>query len=121
MKRIVLGIVTGLVLGLVLAASPARADLTPEDLWQTMRDGYLQSGMDAQVEGTTRTADALVINGATLSWAAASWGGQVEIPLMRLRDLGDGRVELTLADHVDAAFWSLRGKVKGATSQVRLV
>ena len=121
MKRIVLGIVTGLVLGLVLAASPARADLTPEDLWQTMRDGYLQSGMDAQVEGTTRTPDALVINGATLSWAAASWGGQVEIPLMRLRDLGDGRVELTLADHVDAAFWSLRGKVKGATSQVRLV
>lgn len=119
MKRIVLGTVTGLALG--LAASPARADLTPEDLWQTMRDGYAQSGMETEVEGTTRTPEALVVNGATLSWAAASWGGQVEIPVMRFRDLGDGRVELTLADQIDAAFWSLRGKVKGATSQVRLV
>ena len=119
MKRIVQSVVTGLVIG--FAASTARADLTPEDLWQTMRDGYAQSGMDAQVEGTTRTPDALVVTGATLSWAATSWGGQVEIPLMRFRDLGDGRVELTLADQIDAAFWSLRGKVKGATSQVRLV
>ena len=118
MKRIVRGVVISLILG--LAANTAWADLTPEDLWQTMRDCYAQSGVKTEVEGTTRTPDALVVNGATLSWAAANWGGQIEIPVMRLRALGDGRVELTLADHIDAAFWSLRGRVKGATSQLRL-
>ncbi len=84
----------------LMAANAALADVTPEDVWQNLQDFYQASGNTVTTGSAARDGDTLVITDLKAVLDENGTTGETVIPEIRLRDMGDGSVEVTLSDEV---------------------
>jgi hypothetical protein len=76
----------------------AFADVTPEEVWGNWKASAAQSGSSFTTESEAREGDTLVITGlSTLAAADPAVEAEGKIDEVRLRDLGDGTVEITMS------------------------
>lgn len=105
------------------AASPAQADVTPEEVWQTWQDFMSSGGATVSTGSVARDGDTLVITDLKTSYAKDGGTGESAIAEVRLRDKGDGSVELTLSE--EASFTTSApgidgGKAMGANGTMKM-
>lgn len=84
-------------LAVILGAGAVHADVTPEQVWQEWKDYYAGMGQTITTGSEARDGDTLVVKDA--KWAqgdATTAKTEFSISELRLKDLGDGTVELTL-------------------------
>lgn len=93
------------------AANPALADVTPEEVWQSWQDVFTSAGSTVTTTSAARDGDTFVVTGFKASHDGAESKGETAIPEIRLRDKGDGTVELTLSD--EASFSSTAPGIEG--------
>lgn len=113
---------TTAVLALV-AANAALADVTPEEVWQNWQDFYASSGSTITTGSAERDGDTLVVTDFKASVETDGATSDTMIAEIRLRDTGDGSVEVTMSD--EASFTSSSpavdgGKAMGATGSVKM-
>ena len=84
---------------LILGMSAASADVTPEEVWQNWQDMTTSYGQTIKSTSATRNGDTLHVEGAAITMDDGK-GGIVDAQMGTLdfKDLGDGTVEITLAD-----------------------
>lgn len=84
-------------LAALLCAGAAQADVTPEQVWQEWKDYYAGMGQTITAGSEARDGDTLVIKDAKWSQGdAATAKTDFTIGELRLKDLGDGSVEMSL-------------------------
>lgn len=89
----------GTLLAALLAGTAAQA-VTPEEVWQDWVDYYGEMGQTVTAGAQSRAGDTLVVTDAVLASDAPDASFTITIPEIRLRDLGDGRVEVTMAPEI---------------------
>ena len=84
---------------LILGMSAAAADVTPEEIWQNWQDMTTSYGQAIKSTSVTRDGDTLHVEGAAIT-ADDGKGSIVDVQMgtVNFKDLGDGTVEVTLAD-----------------------
>jgi hypothetical protein len=84
-------------IAVMLLSTAAWADVTPEQVWAKWKSVSASYGQSVTAASETRQGDTLVISG--LSIASTFEGGSVNgtIGTVNFRDLGDGRVEVTMS------------------------
>lgn len=95
---------TGLGSSTLLAAlwcsSSAFADITPEEVWQGWSELAQGFGQTVTTASTERQGDTLVVSGVAMSQDNLGVAAGLTIEEVRLRDMGDGRVEVTMSPSV---------------------
>lgn len=83
----------------IAIAAPASAQMTPESTWTLLQDYMTKSGAEVAVGDTRRDGDRMVLSNVTLNASQPEMEGKttVAIPEIVLRDIGDGKVEITSA------------------------
>lgn len=89
-----------------MAANGAQAQVTPEDVWQNWQDFYESSGSTISTGSEERDGDTLVISDFEASIDDETGTSDTQIAEIRLRDKGDGSVEVTMSDEATFAFTS---------------
>lgn len=84
----------------LLLAQPSLADVTPEDVWQNWQGIYAEMGGKLTTTSVDRIGDTLVISGLKNTVDAGLGKNEVALDELRLRDLGDGTVEVTMSDEL---------------------
>lgn len=87
----------------LVAANTALADVTPEDVWQTWQDFYATSGSTITTATAAREGDTFVVTGFKAVVDTPEMQSESTIAEIRLRDLGDGTVEMTMSDEMQFA------------------
>lgn len=87
----------------LLVAGGAEADVTAGQVWQGMVDLSAASGGKLTATGRRQEGETLVISGIAATTAADPLGFRLNLPELRLRDMGDGRVEITAAEKATAS------------------
>lgn len=80
---------------LALIASPALADITPEELWQSWQDTYSQFGTDLSAGSQSREGAVLVLQDVSSTINLGIFEVKQVISEMQLEALGDGTVSVT--------------------------
>lgn len=88
-------------LALLLGAPGARADVTAAEVWQAMTGFYAAMGRTLTAQGKRQDGGTLIITGAGFGAPREEAMLRLEVPELRLRELGDGRVEITASDHIN--------------------
>lgn len=101
----------------------ALADVTPEEVWQSWQDFFATSGSTITTGSAARDGDSLVITDFKAAFDGAEGKGETAIAEIRLRDKGDGTVEMTLSE--EASFSSSSpgsegGKPMGASGTMKM-
>lgn len=77
-------------------AAPASAQMTPEQVWTLLEDYMKTSGAEVAVGDSKRSGERLVLSNVTLNTTQEDIGTTtVAINEIVLRDIGDGKVEIT--------------------------
>lgn len=87
----------------ILLAGSARADVTAAQVWQGMVDLSAASGGSLTAASQRQEGDTLIISGIDATTAAAPLGFRLNLAELRLRDMGDGRVEAIPAEKMTAS------------------
>lgn len=94
-------------------AAPARADVTAEQVWQGVVDYYAALGQAVTVDGRDMAGDTLVVTGARIGGTDRDATFDLRVPEIRLRETGDGRVEVTAAERITGSV-AIRKDAAGA-------
>lgn len=80
-----------------LFALPASADVTPEDVWQLFKENYTNGGLVITTGSEKHEGDTLVIRDIVATQTLSETDQNTFTwPELRLRDVGDGSVEVTI-------------------------
>jgi hypothetical protein len=90
----------GSALALALSLGAAQAQVTAEDVWAGWKDYYASFGAGVTTGSEVKDGSTLVLTDVAFSGGAEGNTFAVTIPEMRLTELGDGRVEMTLSPEV---------------------
>ncbi len=109
----------------LIAANPVLADVTPEDVWQSWQDVMTSAGSTVTTASVAREGETLIVTDVKAAFEGAEGKGKGEATIaeIRLRDKGDGTVEVTMAE--EASFTSASpgvdgGKPFGATGRLKM-
>lgn len=84
---------------LILGMSAVNAQVTPEEVWQNWQDLSTSYGQTIKSTSVTRDGDTLRVEGAAISMDDGAGGSfSAEMGTLNFKDLGDGTVEMTMAD-----------------------
>lgn len=92
---------TVLTTGLILAANTGLADVTAEQVWQSWAKQYETYGYTVSTDSIDKSGDTLVISGLGLEQRLDDSSMTLTLPEMRLREQGDGTVEVSFAQKFD--------------------
>lgn len=92
---------TSAVLATLFCASAAQADVTAEQVWQAWVDYYTDLGQTISAGSTEMQGDTLVVTEVKFATQMPD-GSSSEgtIPEVRLQEMGDGTVQVTLSDEI---------------------
>lgn len=107
----------------LLAVTPAQAAVTPEEVWQSWQDFLSSGGATTTTGSVARDGDTLVITDLKTSYEQDGGTGESSIGEIRMRDKGDGTVEVTMSE--SSSFTSSApgvdgGKAMGATGTMKM-
>ena len=87
-------------IAILFSGVAAFADVTPEEVWGNWKAAAEQGGTGITAASEERDGDTLVITGISMASSAdPSVATEGMIEEMRLKDLGDGTVEITMSDN----------------------
>ena len=86
---------------LVLGATVARAEVTPEEIWQNWQDSAVAMGQTMTAASATRDGDTLLVQGIAIAATDPQVAVSGSIDEMSFTDNGDGTVEITMSDSYD--------------------
>ncbi|GAB4386144.1 hypothetical protein [Albidovulum sp.] len=92
---------TATIAALFFAAAGARADVTAEGVWQGLVDYYSDMGQQITTGPKGMQGDTLVVQDVVVATGAPDARSEARIAEIRLRNMGDGRVEITMSDNVE--------------------
>lgn len=84
----------------LLCANTARADVTAEQVWQDWKDYYTQLGLTVSVGSEGMESDTLVVRDVKFTSDAAEATTEGTISEVRLQEMGDGTVGITLPSEI---------------------
>jgi hypothetical protein len=84
----------------LMGSTAAYADITAEEVWQGWTSYYADLGQTISVGSKTMQVDTLVISDAVLAAVVPDGTFNLTIAEIRLRELGDGRVEVTMSEEI---------------------
>ncbi|WP_343116242.1 DUF2125 domain-containing protein [Ostreiculturibacter nitratireducens] len=90
----------GALLAVLLGSTSVHADVSAEEVWQSWVDYYASMGQMLSAESQEQSGDTLVVTGAKVSTEMPEGSFETTISEVRLRDLGDGRVEITIPEEI---------------------
>lgn len=85
---------------LLLSSTAVRAEITAEEVWTGIEAYYADTGYAVTAESKEKQGDTLVVSGMSLSNEMPEVTATISFGEMRLKELGDGRVELTVAETI---------------------
>lgn len=88
------------VLAALLCASAAQADVTAEEVWQEWQDYYASTGQTIAAGSEARDGDTLVLTDVKMTQEQDEARTEATVAEVRLKDLGDGTVEVTLSNDI---------------------
>jgi len=91
---------TGTALSAVLCASMAQADVTADQIWKDWSDYYTSLGQKISAETSNKEGDTLVLGNVKLTSTLNDGSSEAMIPQLRMKEMGDGTVEITLSEDV---------------------
>lgn len=94
------GTVAGALTALLLSTTAIQADVTANEVWQGMSDYYKDLGQKVETGSMRMTGDTLVITDAVFASETPEGTFSATIAEVRLRELGDGRVEVTMSEEI---------------------
>jgi hypothetical protein len=80
-----------------LLSSTAAQALTSAEVWQAWKDLAVSAGQTVTTTSEAQQGDTLVVSGVTFGMAQAEASFTGTVDELRFRDLGDGRVEVTMS------------------------
>lgn len=84
---------------LALGMSAASAQVTPEEVWQNWQDLSTSYGQTVKSTSAARDGDTLRVEGAAVTMEDGAGGSfSADFGTLNFKDLGDGTVEVTMAD-----------------------
>lgn len=89
-------------LALLLGSTAAMADVTAEQVWEAWSKQYTAYGYNLSDAGTAREGDTLVVRELSLKQEVEGSSFDLTIPEVRLREVGDGTVEVTASEDIRA-------------------
>ena len=84
----------------LLCTTAVRADITPEEVWQGWVDLAQGFGQTVATASSERQGDTLVVSGVAITQDNLGIAASIGLDEVRLRDMGDGRVEVTMSESV---------------------
>lgn len=103
-------------LALLFGAPVARAEVTAAEVWQTLSGFYAAMGRSLTATGKRQEGDTLIITDARFGAPREVAVLRLQVPELRLREMGDGRVEISASDRITATVNSpLDGKYAAGT------
>lgn len=97
------GLGAGALSAFLLGATALHADVTAEEVWQGMADYYADLGQSVTAGSKGMDGDTLVITDAVFATQTPEGSFSATVAEIRLRELGDGRVEVTMSDDIPVA------------------
>lgn len=94
------GLGSGAVCAFLLGTTALHAEVTAEDVWKGMTDYYTALGQTVTTGAQEMQGDTLVITDAVFASEVPEGSFTATFGEVRLRELGDGRVEVTLPNEV---------------------
>ena len=88
------------ILAALLCATTAQADVTAEQVWQDWVDYYTQMGQTLTAESSAKEGDTLVVTNVKMASQMPEASTEGTIAEVRLKELGDGTVEITMSNEV---------------------
>ncbi len=96
----------GALIALLCGTSALQADVTATEVWQSLAGYYRGIGQTVTTDGEAMAGDTLIVSGAKIAGSGSDARVELDVPEMRFRETGDGRVEVTAATRITG---SLRG------------
>lgn len=91
---------SGALIALLLSTSAVQADVSAEEVWQGIADYYTDLGQTVTAGSKDMQGDTLVITDAVFKNEMPEGGFEASVAEIRLKELGDGRVEMTMSEEV---------------------
>lgn len=86
----------------LLGSTALWADVTAEQVWDAWSQQYAAYGYKMTTAGTEKTGDTLVVSGVQMKSETPEASFDMMIPEVRMRELGDGTVEVTASPEITA-------------------
>lgn len=83
-------------IALLLGSTAAHADVTADEVWQSWVDYYGSFGATITTGSKGMDGDTLIVSNAVFASATPTGNFSATLPEVRMKELGDGRVEITL-------------------------
>ncbi len=94
------GLGSGALCAFLLGTTALHADVTAEEVWKGMTDYYTALGQTVTTGSAGMQGDTLVVSNAVFSSDVPEGSFAATFAEIRLRELGDGRVEVTMSEDV---------------------
>lgn len=97
------GLGAGALSAFLIGSTALRADVTAEEVWQGMADYYADLGQSVTAGSKGMDGDTLVVTDAVFATQTPEGSFSATVAEIRLKELGDGRVEVTMSDDIPVA------------------
>ncbi len=87
----------GAALAFFIGGAAAQAQVTAEEVWKGWTDYYASFGAAVTTGSEAKTGDTLVLTDVAFAGNSQGSTFSVAVPEIRLKELGDGRVEMTMS------------------------
>ncbi|MCU9848024.1 DUF2125 domain-containing protein [Defluviimonas sp. WL0024] len=93
----------GALTALLLGTTAVQADVTAAEVWQGLTDYYGDLGQTVTTGSSAMDGDTLVVTDAVFASETPEGGTKATVAEIRLKELGDGRVEVTMSEEIPVA------------------
>lgn len=94
------GLGSGALCAFLLGTTALHADVTADEVWKGMTDYYTALGQKVTTGSTEMQGDTLVVSNAVFASEVPEGSFSATFGEIRLRELGDGRVEITMSEEI---------------------
>lgn len=94
------GLGSGAICAFLLGTTAVQADVTADDVWKGMTDYYTALGQSVTTDSAEKQGDTLVVTNAVFASEVPEGSFTATFAEIRLKELGDGTVEVTLSNDV---------------------
>lgn len=91
---------SGALIALLLSSTALQAEVTADDVWQGIAGYYTDLGQTVSTASMEMQGDTLVIIDAVFKNEMPEGGFEASVAEIRLKELGDGRVEMTMSEEI---------------------
>lgn len=111
----------GALIALLCGTTALQADVAAEEVWQSLAGYYRGIGQTVTTDGEAMAGDTLVVSGVKVAGAGGNGPFDLDVPEMRFRETGDGRVEVTAATRITGSVGGPGDAGTGARTRFEIV